>query len=124
MYNCHVNILRVALLWQEKYIVLVRTRLHCQTENKDRIKKKKTDARKSHSKVQLFEKLFTYLLFMLCLLQPNLEISLRDECKKEERLLHTKSANIFKAPLCNICVTEYMYLYVELEDTTLFLKLK
>lgn len=124
MYNCHVNILTVALLWQEKYIVLVRTRLHCQTENKDRIKKKKTDARKSHSKVQLFEKLFTYLLFMLCLLQPNLEISLRDECKKEERLLHTKSANIFKAPLCNICVTEYMYLYVELEDTTLFLKLK
>lgn len=102
----------------------MRTRLHCQTENKDRIKKKKTDARKSHSKVQLFEKLFTYLLFMLCLLQPNLEISLRDECKKEERLLHTKSANIFKAPLCNICVTEYMYLYVELEDSTLFLKLK
>lgn len=76
------------------------------------------------SLIQRYSYLKNYLLFMLCLLQPNLEISLRDECKKEERLLHTKSANILKAPLCNICVTEYMYLYVELEDTTLFLKLK
>lgn len=61
---------------------------------------------------------------MLCLLQPNQKISLRAECKKEEFLLHLKSTNILKAPLCNISVTEYIYIYiyVKLEDTTLFLK--